>query len=167
MPKVKAVYNECPSRLACSLFSCSLAAYCNKCHPMLFPKPQNFPPMLRIAMLRCWVYGVEQGHVRTPTDIPQLQKMRIIFTQAPLPVLSPLSVLFVLGLNPSFYFSLSLSFSFSACFPFLFSTDNVRLKGEFSNLCFSPRFLSGIGSSLLIVFGSSLVILQKRVAQLK
>ena len=134
---------------------------------MLFPKPQNFSPMLRIAMLRCWVYGVEQGHVRTPTDIPQLQKMRIIFTQAPLPVLSPLAVLSVLGLNPCFYFSFSLSFSFSACFPFLFSTDNVRLKGEFSNLCFNPRFLSGIGSSLLIVFGSSLVILQKRVAQLK
>ena len=145
------------------LFSCSLAAYCNKCHPMLFPKHQNFPPMLRTAMLRCWVYGVDQGHVRTPADIPQLQKMRIIFTQAPLPLSSPLAVLFVLGLIPTFYFS----FSFSTCFPFLFSTDNVRLKGEFSNLCFNPRFLSGIGSSLLIVFGSSLVILQKRVAQLK
>ena len=134
---------------------------------MLFPKPQNCPPVLRTAMLRCWVYGVEQGHVRTPADIPQLQKMRIIFTRTPLPVSSSLAVLFVLGLNPSFYFSFSLSLSFSTCFPFLFSTDNVRLKGEFSNLCFNPRFLSGIGSSLLIVFGSSLVILQKRVAQLK
>ena len=50
--------------------------------------------MLRTAMLRCWVYGVEQGHVRTPTDIPQLPKnANNLYSSSPAPIISTRSLI--------------------------------------------------------------------------
>ena len=111
------------------------------------------PRMLRLSMVRWWVYCVQKDKSKLQRDSVNL-KMHKVVTQVPSLDLSPLVVMLVL----------LLVLFFSAGFPFLFSTDKVRLKVDVLKL--NPRFFSGIGSSLSMVTGSSFLILQKRAAQL-